>query len=182
MGDGCDDKKTHLVESVVYSTAVFRKEECIRKNVLGQNLTSDSPWSAMSAIIAEGHQEVPRCLSDYITGRSWSIFFYWLCHLPLLRICSYLCTLVWSIHRLLTILCPNFVKAAILLFISVYYLSLQSGGMEHLETWSHSLMCFDCVNVNLLSTIISQIWHFLLVETKNDTKLTNKYEIKSTGL
>lgn len=117
MGDGCDDKKTHLVECVVYSTALFRKEECIRKNTLGQNLTSDSQWSAMSAVIAEGHQEVPRCLSDYITGRSWSIFFYWFCHLPLLRICSSLCTLVWSIHMLLTILCPNFVKAAILLFI-----------------------------------------------------------------
>jgi hypothetical protein len=65
MGDGCDDKKTHLVECVVYSTALFRKEECIRKNMLGQNLTSDSQWSAMTVVIAEGHQEVPRCLRDY---------------------------------------------------------------------------------------------------------------------
>ena len=41
-------------------------------------------------------------------------------------------------------------------------------------------MCFDYINVNLLSTIISQIQHFLLVEIKNVTKLTNEYDFKST--
>ena len=39
-------------------------------------------------------------------------------------------------------------------------------------------MHFDCVDVNLLSTIISQMWHFLLVEIKNITKLTNEHDIK----
>ena len=36
----------------------------------------------------------------------------------------------------------------------------------------HWLMRFDCVNVNLLSTIMSHLWHFLLEETKNVTNLT----------
>ena len=42
-------------------------------------------------------------------------------------------------------------------------------------------MHFDCVNINLLSTIKSQIWHFLSMETYA-TKWTNEYDIKSTGL
>ena len=40
---------------------------------------------------------------------------------------------------------------------------------------------FDYVNVDLLSTIISQIGHFLFVENKNVAKLTNEIDIKSTG-
>ena len=43
-------------------------------------------------------------------------------------------------------------------------------------------MRFDYVNVNLLNTFLSQIWHFLLMETKTLTKLTNKYDIKSTSV
>jgi hypothetical protein len=69
MGDGCDDKKLTLL-TVLCTPQLFLEKKSIRKNTLGQNLTSDSQWSAMSAVIAEGHQEVPRCLSDYITGRS----------------------------------------------------------------------------------------------------------------
>ena len=44
-----------------------------------------------------------------------------------------------------------------------------------------SLRHFDCINDNFLNTILSQIWYFLSVETKNATKLKNGYDIKSTG-
>ena len=40
-------------------------------------------------------------------------------------------------------------------------------------------MHFDCVNVNLLNTIMSKIQHFLLMKTINVIKLMNKYDIKS---
>ena len=43
------------------------------------------------------------------------------------------------------------------------------------------LMRFDCANVNLFRIIMSQIWHFLSMETKNVTKLTNECDIKSIG-
>ena len=40
-----------------------------------------------------------------------------------------------------------------------------------------TLMCFDYINVNLLSMIMSQIRYFFLVETKYVTKLINEYDI-----
>ena len=51
---------------------------------------------------------------------------------------------------------------------------------QSLQDKNTILMRFDCVFVNLLSTVMSQIWHFLSVKTKNVTKLTNKYDIRFT--
>lgn len=162
MGDGCDDQKSHCVECVVYSTAVFSKEECIRKNIIRPE---PHLWltivCAMSAVIAEGHQEVPQCLSDYITYRSWSIFLtgFVICHcLGFVVICVHWCE-AYTGFWFCPILCPNFVKAAILLFISVYYLSLQPGGMG--TSW----------DLNSLTNVF-QLRLCQLIEHNNATNMT----------
>ena len=83
-------------------------------------------------------------------------------------VCSFQCWIginvecMVSIHHLY-----NVIKEPTHLVSSLLYLS-------HI-----TLVRFDYVNVNLLSTIMSQIWRFLSVETKKVTKLTNKCDIKS---
>ena len=77
------------------------------------------------------------------------------------------------------------------IFCMICNCSLSETIHDSISQWSqlfcqvgsahNTLIHFDFINFNLLSTIMSQLWHFLLVETENVTKLKNEYDIESTG-